>query len=172
MSGPNTGVLAVASALLIVLSLPAADSFDVKIIDRQNHEATYNYVVPAATTSHSNTNLNCSGNDSNINCSGATNTTATTTPGSSVSYPVSGATLSLKLPDGRIAIVNCDSKSVGLVAILGVPDRRSCHIPLTNDIRAEFSGDRAKLKWPVSLDGKKQETESYKILGVIGTSNK
>jgi hypothetical protein len=36
-------------------------------------------------------------------------------------------------------------------------------MPLVDDIQVEFSGD----KWPVSIDGKKIESESYKILGVL-----
>jgi hypothetical protein len=36
---------------------------------------------------------------------------------------------------------------------------------LTN--HPEFDGDKAKLKWPVSLDGKKNESETYKILAVV-----
>ncbi len=46
-------------------------------------------------------------------------------------------------------------------------NRRSCRIPLADDIEAEFSGNNAKLKWPVSIDGKKSESETYKILGVF-----
>ena len=28
-------------------------------------------------------------------------------------------------------------------------------------------GDKAKLNWPVSIDGKKMESETYKILAVL-----
>ena len=45
--------------------------------------------------------------------------------------------------------------------------RRSCKIPLVNNIQAEFDGDKAKLKWSVSIDGKKLASETYKILAVI-----
>jgi hypothetical protein len=44
---------------------------------------------------------------------------------------------------------------------------RSCRIPLATKIDAEFSGDKAKLRWPVSIDGKKWESETYKILAVL-----
>jgi hypothetical protein len=40
-------------------------------------------------------------------------------------------------------------------------------MPLVNDIRVEFSGKEAKLKWPVSLDGKQIESETYQVLGVF-----
>jgi hypothetical protein len=43
-------------------------------------------------------------------------------------------------------------------------------MPLVDDIEAEFNGDKAKLMWPVSIDGKKTELETYKILGVLAKS--
>src|SRR5215471_2762354 len=46
-------------------------------------------------------------------------------------------------------------------------NRRSCHVPLVDDIQAEFRGDSAKLSWNVSIDGKKSRSETYKILAVL-----
>jgi hypothetical protein len=43
-------------------------------------------------------------------------------------------------------------------------------MPLVDDVQAEFDGDKAKLKWPVSLDGKKLESETYKILAVLAST--
>jgi hypothetical protein len=40
-------------------------------------------------------------------------------------------------------------------------------MPIVEDIEVEFSGGNAKLIWPVSIDGKKVESETYKILGVL-----
>ena len=40
-------------------------------------------------------------------------------------------------------------------------------MPIVSSVKVEFSGDNAKLKWPVSIDGKKIESETYKILGVL-----
>ena len=75
-----------------------------------------------------------------------------------MSYNVTGSTLTLKLPDGRQAVVNCESKrNRGLTGGL----RRSCRIPLVNKIEAEFDGDNAKLEWVVSIDGKKMQSETY-----------
>jgi hypothetical protein len=36
-----------------------------------------------------------------------------------------------------------------------------------NNIQVQFHGDKAKLRWPVSIDGKKLESETYKILAVL-----
>jgi len=36
-----------------------------------------------------------------------------------------------------------------------------------NEIEVDFHGDGAKLTWPVSLDGKKMQSETYKILSIF-----
>jgi hypothetical protein len=82
-------------------------------------------------------------------------------------YEVSGATLSLRLEDGRVVVVNCNEKF--RERFRGpVGNRRSCRVPVVDDIEAEFHGDKAKLIWDASIDGKKKESETYKILGVFG----
>ncbi|MGA8087667.1 MAG: hypothetical protein WCA10_10195 [Terracidiphilus sp.] len=82
------------------------------------------------------------------------------------SFTVHGATLTLELPDGRLAVVNCESKFAEHFAG-SVGNRRSCRMPIVESIQAEFHGDNARLIWPVSLDGKKMQSETYKILGVL-----
>jgi hypothetical protein len=75
-----------------------------------------------------------------------------------------GATLTLQLPNGDAAVVNCTSKFQERMA--GPGNVRSCRVPLVNDFEAAFDGDKAKLFWPTSLDGKKIESETYKIIAV------
>ncbi|MGC9951772.1 MAG: hypothetical protein ABSF64_35945 [Bryobacteraceae bacterium] len=145
----------------------AADNLNVTIIDCQDHDANYTYFVPGNSTSTANTDVNCSGNQASVNCSSTTRTSATTVPARSGSYDVRGATLSLQLPDGRIAVVNCDSKLNWTDFSRMDQVRRSCKIPPVNNIQAQFRGDKAKLKWPVSIDGSKLESETYKILVVL-----
>jgi hypothetical protein len=82
------------------------------------------------------------------------------------SFKVHGATFTLELPDGRLAIVNCESKFAEHMAGR-VGNRRSCRMPVVDNIQADFHGDNAKLIWPVSLDGKKMQSETYKILGIL-----
>lgn len=82
------------------------------------------------------------------------------------SFKVHGATFTLQLPDGRLAIVNCESKFAEHFAGR-VGNRRSCRAPVVDNIQADFNGDNAKLIWPVSLDGKKMQSETYKILGIL-----
>jgi hypothetical protein len=87
------------------------------------------------------------------------------TPPAYGTYRVTGATFTLQVPDGRLVVVNCNGKpnwtdwGAGMI--------RGCRMPLVDEIDAEFNGDSAKLKWPVSLDGKKLQFETYKILAIL-----
>jgi hypothetical protein len=122
--------------VLSVLTMPlVAQQLDVKIIDRQDKEDEYAYAA-------------------------IYNNVAV-----GKSFKVHGATFTLQLPDGRLAIVNCESKFAEHFAGR-VGNRRSCRTPLVDSIQADFNGDNAKLIWPVSLDGKKMQSETYKILGI------
>ena len=38
---------------------------------------------------------------------------------------------------------------------------------MVDSIQADFNGGTAKLIWPVSLDGKKTQSETYKVLGIL-----
>ena len=152
---------------ILYTAVPAfAQKLSVKIINREDNETEYTYVVPGYSSSNSNTNINCSENGNNLNCNGSTETTGLSTPGLAVSFSVRGATYSLQLPDGRVAVVNCESKFAEHMAGRA-GNHRSCRMPIVDDIQAEFNGDKAKLIWPVSLDGKKMASETYKILGVL-----
>lgn len=151
---------------------------NVKIVQRQNNETGYSGYIPGHIESTSNTNLSgdtaTNGNidlssgdyhsTSGTDVSGTTTTHGTITAPREISYTVTGATFSLLLPDGRVAVVNCVSKYSPKGDHV---NRRSCRTPLVNDIQAEFKGKNAKLFWPVSLDGKKFESETYKILAVL-----
>jgi hypothetical protein len=70
------------------------------------------------------------------------------------------------LPDGRIVVVNCDAKP-NWTDWSHPTEYRGCREPMTNTIDAEFDGDNAKLEWPVSIDGKKKQNETYKIIGIL-----
>jgi len=133
-------IYAMSLLMLVVASLAQAQKVRVKFVSREDHDSSYDYAGV-------------------YNIGGSTTATATT-------FHVTGATLTLQLPDGRRAVVNCASKFAEHFA--GPPgNRRSCHVPLVDDIQAEFRGDSAKLSWNVSIDGKKSRSETYKILAVL-----
>jgi hypothetical protein len=63
-------------------------------------------------------------------------------------------------------VVNCKSK-INWTELSNPNMHRDCRIPLVRKISAEFDGDKAKLRWSVSLDGKKMQVESYKIIAIL-----
>jgi hypothetical protein len=153
-----------AASLMVSTVVLAAQRVNVKIVDSQTSDINYSYVVPGQWTGASNSNASCFGVGASVNCSGSTTATGSVIPPRHVSYDVRGATFTLKLPDGQLVVVNCESK----YRLRGDHiNRRSCRMPLVGDIQAEFGGDKAKLIWPVSLDGKKTQSETYKIVAVL-----
>jgi hypothetical protein len=80
------------------------------------------------------------------------------------SYSVTGATLTLELPDRRLVQVTCESKYALRFDYI---NRRSCRTPPSDEVTAEFSGDEAKLIWSVSLDNRKVQSETYTILNIV-----
>ncbi|MEP7365722.1 MAG: hypothetical protein ABI972_20915 [Acidobacteriota bacterium] len=156
--------LAILALLLTVTPTFAGKKLKVTIIEREGTQSSYTGVIPGRTTAVSNGSANCTANGNSANCYGTSTTRQVSTPARRVGYDVQGATFSLLLPDGRVAVVNCESK----YAMRGdYVNRRSCRVPLTNEIEAEFNGDKAKLRWTVSIDGKKTESETYKVLAVF-----
>jgi hypothetical protein len=153
---------------IAVLCPMAASSqmLNVKIVQRQNGQIQSTYAVAGHSCFNSNASANRSGLGDSVNCNGSGTTNTVTTAPHVVSYSVSGATYSLLLPDGRVAVVNCTAKFAEHFAG-AAGNKRSCRMPINDDLQAEFKGKNAKLMWPVSLDGKKMELETYTILGIV-----
>lgn len=152
----------------VVAMYGANERQPVKIIDRHNSETAYSYYVPEHAQANSNGSFGCFGTGGNVNCSGSQQSSSYAVGASMTSYSVSGATLALFLRDGRVAVVNCSSKYAPKGDYI---NRRSCRFPLVDNIEAEFHGNKAKLFWQVSLDGKKVESETYNIVAVLGAAN-
>jgi hypothetical protein len=169
MAYKHAGLFSV--ALMVVLPVSAGQKFKVVIVNRQNSETNYSYVVSGHSTATTTANANCYGTGNTASCSGSSTTNQLSVPPHEVSYNVSGATFSLQLADGRIAVVNCEGKLNWNDWSHANQVRRNCRIPLVNEVEAEFDGDKAKLKWSVSIDGKKMESETYKIIGIIDKQN-
>ncbi len=135
----------------------------VTIIERQRTQTSYARDTPGSSTFTTVGDAGCGGYLGVANCTTTSTTRQVNTPARHMDYEVQGATLSLLLPDGRVVVVNCSSKYSPRADPI---HRRSCRIPVANQIEAVFEGDQAKLMWPVSLDGSKAESEMYKILGI------
>src|SRR5258708_1725301 len=99
-ASPMKKTAALVLTILACATSASAQKLAVKILDRQDNDTDYAYVVPAHWFSNSNTNVNCGGSDTNVNCNGSTNATGTVTPAHQVSYHLRGATFTLQLPDG------------------------------------------------------------------------
>jgi len=147
-----------APAFLVPVSRAQKKKVSVQIVNRQSSETQYTYTVPGYSTS--NCNASVYGNSASANRVGSG------APAISGSYSVNGATFSLLLPDGRIVVVNCNSK-LNWTDWSTTNARRGCRQPITNTVDAEFDGDNAKLEWPVSIDGRKKQNETYKIIGIL-----
>ena len=137
---------------------------DVKIIKRQTGDTAYNYSTPGRTDTTTKTKTKCKEGTYGENCIKVTERETEYVPPTQGTYDVTGATLSLLLPDGRVAVVNCASK-LNLFST-DLHPQRSCRIPPGDNIQAEFKGNNAKLLWSVSVDGSKMESETYKILAI------
>lgn len=152
--------------LILVVTGVAAQTLDVKIIGREDRASTYEFVVPGYSQTDTTGKVDCASFPGGAGCKGSATSITTGSPSIMRSYQVRGATLALQLPDRRVAVVNCDSKP-NLTEWSNTNGRRSCRIPPLDGISVEFSGDKATLRWVVSIDGKKFQRETYKVLAVI-----
>src|ERR1700677_2833933 len=97
--------LAIAGLVLVCASSASAQKLNVKIIDRQDKEDSYDYAAVYNNIAVGKT------------------------------FKVYGATFTLQLPDGRLAVVNCDSKFAEHMAG-HAGNRRSCRAPIVPPIGA------------------------------------
>ncbi len=143
-------------SLAFCAPMVSAEKLDATVLYRQNSDSDYNALVPG----YSGT-TDCAADLGNPECYETSRSAAT--PGE-LSLNVVGTTLSLKLPDGKVAVLNCVNKYSYKGTAL---NRRSCGMPLVEHVQAEFKGDVARLEWPVGSDGKKTESETYKVLALL-----
>ena len=152
---------------LAVLSLAfsgafaAAQRVPVSVLYRQDSDIVYHAVIPGYSGPNADVTGACTLDPDPANCPDQNQSTdAKGTP----TYLLSGTTLSLGLPDGRIALVNCVSRHSANGNYI---NRHSCGMPLTERADAEFIGQSARLSWTLGLDGKKVESETYKVIALL-----
>lgn len=152
------------TAIALTMS-PAAfgQTLLVRIVQRQDTKTELTAAIPDqadATSSKSSTGEKSAGPDKHND-----NSTAAAGKGAQTrSVTVTGATLTLQLPDRRLVRVTCESKYALRFDYI---NRRSCRTPPADDVTAEFKGDEAKLIWSVSLDNRKTQSETYTILNIV-----
>src|SRR5580700_2782392 len=111
-------MIAILSLILVCAFSASAQLLQVKVIDRQDKEDSYDYAAVYNNVAVGKT------------------------------FKVHSATFTLELPDGRLAVVDCESKFAEHMAGR-VGNRRSCRTPIVDNIEVDFHGENAKLIWPV-----------------------
>jgi hypothetical protein len=146
---------------LFALSVQAAfaEKVPASVLYRQDSDIAYHAVVPGYSGAQADITGACTLDPDPANCPAPTQAG----PGE-ISYTVIGTTLSLRLPDGRVAVVNCVNRYSSKGNYIS---RHSCGMPLVENVEAEFSGQTARLQWPIGTDGKKTESETYKIVALL-----
>ena len=129
---------------------------------RQDSDVNYFAVIPGYSSAATEGSPDCSLDPLSADCAGTARAGSSIAPGD-VAYNVVGTTLSLLLPDGRVAVVNCVNKYSPKGNYI---NRRSCGMPMVEHVQAEINGKNAKLKWAVGTDGK-FETENYKVVVIL-----
>ncbi len=149
--------LAVVSPIFVVH--PAlAQKLDASVLYRQDSDVAYHAVIPGYSGPDADITGACTLDPDPANCPSPTVT------GHEPSYTLIGTTLSLKLPDGRIALVNCVDRHSAKGNYI---NRHACGMPMGEHVDVEFLGQSAKLTWLVTPDGKKIESETYKVVAML-----
>ena len=142
----------------------SAQKLDASVLYRQDSDVNYFAVIPGYTSqAAAGASPNCSLDPNPAECNPSTPANGLLSAQGDVTYNVVGTTLSLLLPDGRVALVNCVNKYSPKGNYI---NRHSCGMPLVDHVQAEFNGKIAKLKWPVGTDGK-TESETYKVVALL-----
>lgn len=155
-------VLGLAAVSLSVSSASAAaQKVPVNVLYRQDSDVVYHAVIPGYSGPNADVTGACTLDPDPANCP---DPNLNSDPKGSPTYLLSGTTLSLGLPDGRIALVNCVSRHSANGNYI---NRHSCGMPMTERADAEFTGQSAKLSWTLTSNGNKAESETYRVVALL-----
>lgn len=161
MSKPKgTGIAIAIYCLACCVGSVSAQKLDATVLYRQNSDSGYSALIPGYSNPAS---PDCAADVGNADCYNPTQVMETGSTPSPLSYNVIGTTLSLLLPDGKIAVLNCINK----YSSRGNYISRGCGMPLVEHVQAEFKGKSARLEWPIGSEGKKTESEKYTVVAVL-----
>jgi hypothetical protein len=150
------------AALSLAFSAPSAlaQKVQANVLYRQDSDNSYIAVVPGYSGPDADITGACMLDPDPANCPAVKASSDTGNP----NYMLVGTTLSLLLPDGRVALVNCQNRYSAKGNSI---NRRSCGMPMVQQVEADITGQIAKLTWPVGTDGKKTESETYKVVAML-----
>lgn len=154
-------VLGLAALSLAIPSFSAAQKVPVNVLYRQDSDVVYHAVIPGYSGPNADVTGACTLDPDPANCP---DPNVNADPKGTPTYLLSGTTLSLGLPDGRIALVNCVSRHSANGNYI---NRHSCGMPMTEHAEAEFTGQSAKLSWTLAQNGNKAESETYRVVAVL-----
>ena len=135
-----------------------AQKLDASVLYRQDSDVAYHAVIPGYSGPNADITGACTLDPDPANCP------STAQSNGEPAYTLIGTTLSLGLPDGRIAVVNCINRHS---AKGNYVNRRACGMPLVQRVGVEFSGRSVKLTWLSGPDGKETESETYKVVAML-----
>ena len=142
-----------------------AQKVDASVLNRQVSDSDYAAVVPGYTKP-----IECTETTPEVDCAvvepaaGESAGGALAAAYNVAAFNVTGTTLSLLLPDGRVALVNCVSRYSTKGNYL---NRRTCGMPLVPSLQVEFKGQQARLEWLIGADKKKTESETYRVVAML-----
>jgi len=164
MSKPNWVGLGMAFAFLASCApYSPAQKLEATVLYRQDSDVNYFAVIPGYTSPEAENSPTCALDPNPAECSPTSRNNELLSAQGEVTYNVTGTTLSLLLPDGRVALLNCINKYSARGTFV---NRRSCGMPMSEHVQAEINGKTAKLKWTVGTDGKNQ-SETYKVIALL-----
>jgi len=146
---------------VISVGSAAAQRLSVSVLYRQDSDVVYHAVIPGYSGPNADVTGACTLDPDPANCPDPRQDVASK---GQPTYLLSGTTLSLGLPDGRIAVVNCVSRHSSNGNYI---NRHSCGMPLSEHAEAEFVGQSAKLSWTLGSSGNRIESETYKVVAVL-----
>jgi len=155
------GIATAICRLLVCADSVEAQKLDATVLYRQSSDSAYSALIPGYSAPDA---PDCAADAANAECFRPTH--ASGAGPIAHSYNVVGTTLSLQLPDGQIAVVNCINKSKFSSSGAYIV-QRNCGMPMVEHVEAELKGDMARLEWPKAPDSKKTESEKYRIVAVL-----
>lgn len=151
----------VALSLALSAASATAQKVPVSVLYRQDSDVTYHAVIPGYSGPNADVTGACTLDPDPANCP---DPNLNSDPKGTPTYLLSGTTLSLGLPDGRIALVNCISRHSANGNYI---NRHSCGMPMSERADAEFIGQSAKLIWVLAPNGNKTESETYRVVALL-----
>lgn len=143
---------------ILAVRCARAEKVDASVLYRQDSDVAYHAVIPGYSGPNADITGACTLDPDPANCPAPSKTSGEPT------YTLIGTTLSLGLPDGRIAVVNCIDRHSEKGNYI---NRHTCGMPLSQHVEADINGQNAKLTWRVGPDGKKTESENYKVVALL-----